>query len=156
MQGSKNFHHQQTFLTRKASDEVALLCCASGMLTQTASCLSLDYGEFQGSLTHSAYKTQQPKCFWHTSYLQLQHHLLSRIWKILTNSCTYQLQFYAVYHKYLQHYVDYFIFNKNYFSPLIIKCIFSRRDCNKLKHTDSCVNSGFHFLTGVRIVSLLI
>lgn len=89
--------------------------------------------------------------------LQLQCPLLLiRIWKTFTNSHTYQLQFYAVYHKYLQHYVDYFIFNKNYFFSLIIKCIFPRRDYNKLKHTDGSVNSGFHFLTGVRIVSLLI
>lgn len=47
-----------TFLTtRKATDAIALLCCASGMLIQATSSLSLDYGEFQGSLTHSAYKT---------------------------------------------------------------------------------------------------
>lgn len=46
-------------------NEESILCCASGMLTQAASCLALDYGEFQGFSTNSAYKTQQPKCFWH-------------------------------------------------------------------------------------------
>jgi len=40
-------------------------------VTQAASCLSLDYWELQGCLTHSAYKIQQPKCFWNTSHLKL-------------------------------------------------------------------------------------
>lgn len=87
------------------------------MLTQAASCLSLDYGEFQGSLTHSAYKTHKPKCFWQILPATTACFIINKNMEIFTNSHTYQLQFYAVYHKYLEHYVDYLIFNKNYFTP---------------------------------------
>lgn len=152
MQGSKNFHPQQTFLTmRKASFAVLVTCLHRQPPVQPQ--IMENFRAFQLILP---IKLSNRSAFG-TSYLQLQHPLLLiRIWKIFINSHTYQLQFYAVYHKYLQHYVDYFIFNKNYFYPLIIKCIFPRRDCNKLKYTYICVNSGFHFLTRVRIVSLLI
>lgn len=94
-----------------------LLCSCSGMqVTRAASCLCLDFGELQGCLTHSAYKTNQPKCFWHMSY-QLQLHLVSfinnknmeNIHKVLHIPTSV---LHKVYHKYLQHYVDEFILNK--------------------------------------------
>lgn len=87
-------------------------------VTQAASCLPLIYGELQGCLTLSAYKIHQPKRFWHTPYLKL--HFVSFILnKKMEN--THKLPhipisvLYKLYHKYLQHYVDYFILNKNFF-----------------------------------------